>query len=261
MRETRGTLSRIESRIATWTDPEIVEQQWQRAVTPWKLSEQGDAGEALSWYDGIASVIDYRFGRGDDVAELVASFETMLQAFEDSHALARRAWVPETLGATFEELTDLATPRYYARVVHLASWAAALAVSREQFDRIAAVIGPEERARDRLIDGLLAAGGGERGGAIDDLFPDAFGLLGPIFDTAGDDAAKAVAAYLRKWKGAVTKFWQPWGGLPKPTGGAYRGYWAWEAAAVVVALGLDDSAARKSEYYPADLADFGLARS
>jgi hypothetical protein len=37
---------------------------------------------------------------------------------------------------------------------------------------------------------------------------------------------------------------------------SYFGYWSFESAAIVAALGLDDSSFRDNEYYPKDLVDY-----
>lgn len=88
------------------------------------------------------------------------------------------------------------------------------------------------------------------------LWPKTFGPLMDAMLSRPAGAGPALEAFLRNWlRTSRRSSW--WGSLQEaqrnPEDAAYHGYWAFEAAAVVELLGLDDSSFRDAPYYPADL--------
>ncbi len=119
---------------------------------------------------------------------------------------------------------------------------------------------------ERLVD-IVNAGGG-----ADPVLAQLLGIE-PVRDTAWhkrpfqnlatastakpDRAVAALDRYLQAWQKNISFIW--WAPALQAVQGdrfaKYFGYWAWEAAGLVVARGLDDTALRSSPFYPADLVD------
>ncbi|OII13812.1 hypothetical protein BIU97_16895 [Curtobacterium sp. MCBA15_009] len=68
-------------------------------------------------------------------------------------------------------------------------------------------------------------------------------------------AEAALLRYVQAWEKNISFIW--WAPALQAVQGdrfaKYFGYWAWEAAGLVVARGLDDTALRSAPYYPVDL--------
>ncbi|MDB0544124.1 hypothetical protein RSP795_21595 [Ralstonia solanacearum] len=77
-----------------------------------------------------------------------------------------------------------------------------------------------------------------------------------IFDAEPEQRPALMAKYLDEWYKASRR--EPY--YDSHTKGrlhSYYGYWSFEAAAIAVELGIDDSSFRDKPFYPAELADFG----
>ncbi|WIE65759.1 DUF1911 domain-containing protein [Curtobacterium sp. MCLR17_036] len=79
-----------------------------------------------------------------------------------------------------------------------------------------------------------------------------------LLTAAEGEPARAEAAllrYVQAWEKNISFIW--WAPALQAVQGdrfeTYFGYWAWEAAGLVVARGLDDTALRSAPYYPVDL--------
>lgn len=73
-----------------------------------------------------------------------------------------------------------------------------------------------------------------------------------IFTTPGEQRPGRMRDYLGKWY--ETSRNEPYHGTH--AGSRFLGYWSWEAAAITIALGIDDRSYRDAQYYPFDLAEF-----
>lgn len=74
-----------------------------------------------------------------------------------------------------------------------------------------------------------------------------------IFDAPQEMQQQLMVEYLSNWYAASR-------GEPyfetHTQGKLFKGYWAWEAAAITVALNIDDSRYRDADFYPSDMVEF-----
>nr|WP_314539334.1 PoNe immunity protein domain-containing protein [uncultured Massilia sp.] len=78
----------------------------------------------------------------------------------------------------------------------------------------------------------------------------------PVFSAPVTERPRFMREYLTDWYAASRR--EPY--FESHTrSGEFRGYWSWEAAAITVALRMDDSSYRELEFYPRDLAAFAMA--
>ncbi|MQA38130.1 DUF1911 domain-containing protein [Rugamonas sp. FT29W] len=74
-----------------------------------------------------------------------------------------------------------------------------------------------------------------------------------IFSAPSEARAQLMKEYLGDWYHASKR--EPYYDSHK-RGDQFKGYWAWEAAAITYLLDIDDSSYRDAEFYPADLVAF-----
>lgn len=74
----------------------------------------------------------------------------------------------------------------------------------------------------------------------------------PIFDAQPSDRPGLIKAYLLDWYEASRRepYYDAHTGAP-----SFMGYWAWEAAAITIALSVDDQSYRDLPFYPRDLVE------
>ncbi|WIE65763.1 DUF1911 domain-containing protein [Curtobacterium sp. MCLR17_036] len=131
---------------------------------------------------------------------------------------------------------------------------------------VARCVGVDADLRIRMIGIVTAAGGADPVlGTLLGIDPlrDAAWHKRPfqnLLPAAVGEPARAEAAllrYVQSWEKNISFIW--WAPALQAVQGdrfeTYFGYWAWEAARLVVARGLDDTAFRSSPYYPVDLVD------
>ena len=82
------------------------------------------------------------------------------------------------------------------------------------------------------------------------MFPSIYKPLYDITKLSKQEAQATISDYLNNWYG-LHKI-EPWYGTHLKDKG-YSGYWAWEVAAVVKIMGLDDSIFKYNPYYPYDM--------
>lgn len=188
-----------------------------------------------------------RYSAGYPVAALTDDLESTVTVWEvwNQYAAAPNA------DLTFEPLTfDNKSAYYYAL------W----------LSSVAPCVGVGPALMERLVRIVDAAGGAD---------PVLGTLLGtePVRDTVWhkrpfqnlataatakpDRAVAALDRYLQAWQKNISFIW--WAPALQAVQGdrfaKYFGYWAWEAAGLVAARGLDDTMLRSSPFYPADLVD------
>lgn len=187
-----------------------------------------------------------KYSQGATVPELRKDFDGVLEAAERSVRLAHELLSDEHRQTRFRLDGSVEA---YRQQLWLVALAVAFDVDERTFSRVVAAV--EFGWGDRLIDRLIASRRpdhpvGERlaFGSIVDSLEEAFDR--PESGTA------LIDQYLSSWYPAWKGTWG-WGGherVPKP---AYFGYWAFEVAGVVKALGIDDASFRENEFYPRDL--------
>jgi len=82
------------------------------------------------------------------------------------------------------------------------------------------------------------------------MFPSIYQPLYNITKLSKQEAEATISDYLNNWY-KLHKM-EPWHGTHLKEKG-YSGYWAWEIAAVVKIMGLDDSSFKDNPYYPYDM--------
>ncbi|QKS17251.1 DUF1911 domain-containing protein [Curtobacterium sp. Csp2] len=188
-----------------------------------------------------------RYSAGYPVAALADDLESTVTVWE---VWNRYAAAPNA-DLTFDPLTfDNKSAYYYAL------W----------LSSVARCVGVGPALTERLV-GIVNAGGG-----ADPVLAQLLGIE-PVRDTVWhkrpfqnlatastakpDRAVAALDRYLQAWQKNISFIW--WAPALQAVQGdrfaKYFGYWAWEAAGLVVARGLDDTALRSSPFYPADLVD------
>ncbi|PWV47732.1 PoNe immunity protein domain-containing protein [Chitinophaga sp. S165] len=145
----------------------------------------------------------------------------------------------------------------YEDLLNMVSWGILLDIPASDFRRLEQYIeradseGPENWKPDALLWYLVRR---RLNNAPSDigatLFPAIYQPLFDITQLPKADAENAVREYLGKWyelrKGS------PWFNTHARDKG-YSGYWAWDVAAVVKVMGLDDSSFKDNPYYPYDI--------
>ncbi|RZK22013.1 MAG: DUF1911 domain-containing protein [Hymenobacter sp.] len=147
----------------------------------------------------------------------------------------------------------------YVEALWLLSQAYLLGLEHSAIERLLDCLGPA--GQDLLFERLVAAvlPGSVRKPAKKLLYPKAYQALYEALDAPAAQQAELLQQFLSNWYKQMRN--TGWHDAHKmPNGGGYFGYWCWEAAAVAVALGVDDTGFRDSVYYPRDLADFARAR-
>lgn len=203
------------------------------------------AGDAMkSQWSRFSSL----YSLGASSAELVDAFERILAAAERALHLEKEK-IPS---AMFERRFAFGKNKdFYREWLWLVSVAVAFDVDEAIFDRVVAAV--QIGWDDRLIGRLIQTRRPEHAVGTELAFPRIVGPLEKAFDeTDPAGAQKAVARYLAKWYPAWKGAWG-WGGHELIEKKHYWGYWAFEAAGVVAALGIDDASFRDDEYYPSDL--------
>nr|WP_246276450.1 PoNe immunity protein domain-containing protein [Curtobacterium albidum] len=198
-------------------------------------------------FENALFLLGARYSAGLPVSALVADLESVVTVWETWN---RYAAVPDS--AFPLDPQDFANkPTYY-----YALW----------LSSVARCVGVDSTLTERLVGIVDAAGGAD---------PVLGTLLGvePVRDRAWhkrpfqnlasattaepDHAVAALDRYLQAWQKNISFIW--WAPALQAVQGdqfeTYFGYWAWEAAGLVVARGLDDTSLRKSPFYPADLVD------
>nr|WP_246276451.1 PoNe immunity protein domain-containing protein [Curtobacterium albidum] len=188
-----------------------------------------------------------RYSAGYAVAALADDLESTVTVWE---VWNRYAAAPNA-DLTFDPLTfDNKSAYYYAL------W----------LSSVARCVGVGPALTERLV-GIVNAGGG-----ADPVLAQLLGIE-PVRDTVWhkrpfqnlatastakpDRAVAALDRYLQAWQKNISFIW--WAPALQAVQGdrfaKYFGYWAWEAAGLVVARGFDDTSLRSSPFYPADLVD------
>ena len=199
-----------------------------------------------------------QYSRGDSMDKLKESIEKVIDDLPES-------WNPLTTKVKLRikgrmVLSDQYMVEPYTRMLRIISLAYLLGVEDNSFRIIVQVV-RQDRVLDKLFEFIFAARGmssslkGEEAYDIEkSIILKTFGHLRAATDTASaSDAQSLVAKFLEKG------FYHRHNGFydfHKLDIDLYYGYWSFEAAAVSVILGLDDSVLRMNRYYPSDLAVF-----
>jgi len=197
--------------------------------------------------ENVLFLLGARYSAGAPVLELAADVESAVTVWETWNRYAA--------------VTDAGFPLDPLEFDNKSTYYNALWLSS-----VARCIGVAPELMDRLIGVVAAAGGADPVlGTLLGINPvrDAvwhkrpFQNLATAASAPPDRAVSALNRYVQAWQKNISFIW--WASALQAVQGdrfeAYFGNWAWEAAGLVVARGLDDSALRSSPYYPVDLVD------
>ena len=208
-----------------------------------------DAQYVFSIFINHYELMIQRYSRGDPLGELKAYLPEVVAAWE-------WAYQEEIKVFTDEEMADRKQFRrnrdFYVICLWLISIAICLEVDDTLLARMVKLIGNE--GEDRLYELLLATRVPGRKSAPALLYPKPYEPLYYCMVTP-ERAGEWMKQFLKQWYPAMKGAY--WHDCHKgPEGGGYFGYWCFEAAGVVKAFRLDDSAFRDMAYYPKDLAAY-----
>ncbi|UYO96677.1 PoNi-like cognate immunity protein [Microbacterium sp. M28] len=183
------------------------------------------------------------YSAGATAEELRAEFDVLLEKAEQVLDLAQRELSDKTRSSRYAFGGD---KDRYRQALWLVSLALAFDVDEATFERASEAV--RLSWNDRLIDGLIATRRADHPVGADFAFPGTR-ALGDALETADPGA---VGRYLDDWYSVWKNTWG-WGGHTMLGKRKYWGYWAFEVAGVVKALGIDDASFRENEFYPRDL--------
>lgn len=191
------------------------------------------------------------YSAGHSIEELRAFFPQALEYWE-AYATYSKTYNdgPSARHVTVGHLALQDTTYVYA--LQLVCWAICLGWTN-LIHRVPPLI-DYRNPRDGLLDRLLQASGVDRGTPPDECtrhLPYFKSLK--IFNASPDQRPGLVAEYLEDWYVASRR--EPYYDSHK-RGDVFKGYWSWEAAAITVALGIDDAKYRETQFYPRDLVEF-----
>lgn len=149
----------------------------------------------------------------------------------------------------YQEILDYR--REYSVALSCLSMLIGVGASLDQLQRFLRHAGPG--GADRLFDRLARHMDPQRPCGSELRFGKHYGLLVQAMDAPAAEQPALIRKYLDGWYGKV---YLRSGGSPSHDSDAYTGYWAWEAAAVVMLCGVDDSAFRGHVNYPDQLVDY-----
>lgn len=208
-----------------------------------KLAMQPDAykkPEIFKWanFRGRYQQILLSYSAGNDFGEIAERFPSVIFAYE------------EYLRCRVHENTSFNNFDSYVVSLWLVSFALLFDVDAALFDRLLKCIGNE--GRDKLFERLVATRISGRPVATGLMFPKVYEPLYNAIDAAEPERSKLIGQFLKNWyQNMKPTYWYDCHKGPK--GGGFFGYWATEAAGVIKAFGIDDSAFRNLPYYPKDL--------
>lgn len=199
------------------------------------------------------SVLQARYSRGDELADLAAEFPNLIRKWE--HYLQHPAHHPFKFDAPIT--SSVLYLDNYTDALRMLSWAYIFNLDEGLWLRLVDCIG--NAGKDLLVERLilhrlpwLAA---ERPPATQLVYSKAYQPLYDALDADANERPKLLQTFLRGWYKHMKK--ASWHDTHKQ--GSFFGYWAWEAAGVTLAFGLDDAAYRALPYYPQDAVSFARA--
>lgn len=195
-----------------------------------------------------------RYSRGDDLSELAAAFPDLIRKWEQY--LRHPAHEPFEFAAPIT--ADVRYLDNYIDALRLLAWAYLFDAEEALWLRLVACIDNvgQDALLERLILRRLPWLAAQRPPTSQLVYPKAYQPLYDAVDAAPAAQANRIQTFLRGWYKQLKKV--SWHDMHKQ--GSFFGYWAWEAAAVTLAFGLDDATYRDLPYYPKDAVDFARAQ-
>lgn len=194
------------------------------------------------------------YSRGDSIADFPKHLDDLLAARGQAKRLAEELPPNEQ---NRREIWERIGEDSYAKCTWWLALAISAGMSKDYIRETLQLIG--NAGQDRLLDRIAVALG-------DTNRPVASGVLykqyAPLLEALDGPEAKRTAAvkkFLDGWyKGSRNVYWH---GNDKGDDTGYMGYWAFEAALVVILFDIDDTSFRDNVYYPKDLVTHARARA
>lgn len=228
-----ATFTNEEALVEETLDPDEIEKLEQ--IDPvYRCTEYSDAGRME------IGMLDLAYARGDSRAALRPLFERGLSRLWQGEACFRERgrYSPHDINLVESEFSLLAV-----------AFGEGLGFERAVLARLAACIPAEMNA---LVDRVLAVYLPDRPIAESLRDPGKYRPLLKLLDAEPDKRPGLLKKYLDSWPRRLGPR-GPEGPWPMHQSSEYRGYWCFEAAAVVAAFGIDDSGFIDHEYYPGEL--------
>lgn len=201
-------------------------------------------------YSLSCDLLQGEYSHGVEVAVLAHTYPVLIGKWE--RYLKHSAHEPFEFDAPIT--ADVRYLDNYTDALRMLSWAYLFDLDEAMWLRLVTCI--DNAGKDLLVERLilhrlpwLAA---QRPAATQLVYAKAYQPLYDALDAPPAEQAKLVAAFLQGWYKHMKK--ASWHGNHKQ--GSFFGYWAWEAAGVTAAFGLDDSTYRDLPYYPKDAVAF-----
>jgi hypothetical protein len=201
-----------------------------------------------------------KYSRGDDLRELSAYFTPLLNAWEKSIVEGEEI---------FTEMQKISRREWAGNLDHyiICFWLVGLAimldVSAEVWSRLVILVANE--GNDILLDRLIATRQVNRKIGKSLCHPKPYKSLLAVIDEGQTKQPGALLKFVENWYPSLSReamgklpamyrhpYWYDFG-TKNLEGGAFFGYWCFEAAAIAKAFGIDDSECHAQENYPGDM--------
>ncbi len=178
-----------------------------------------------------------RYSRGDAKAVLAGAFPAVIDALAEYQREA---------GPGTQNFNNFDA---YVYALWILSLGILLDVDRDLLDRAIAEL--NNRGRDAIFDRLLALRLPGLKPAANVLYPEPYGLLLQALGATGKERTQGIQEFLANYYGGMLGAY--WHGSHGSDDTGFFGYWCFELAAFVKAMGIDDTAFADNPFYPRDL--------
>jgi len=200
--------------------------------------------------DATAFLVNCYSG-GHDIAQLRDFYDRAVEHWE-TYAHYNQAYNDSNDRETPWPHVALAGPEYHQALTMVCF--GILLGKQDVLHRLVPLIDYRNEKRDALVERLLSCcveGRDPAAGICRRNLP--YSKTLPIFAALPSERPALMAQYLAEWYEASRR--ENYYDLHK-SGYQFVGYWSWEAAAITLVLGIDDTSYRNLPYYPADMAVF-----
>lgn len=194
-----------------------------------------------------------RYSNGTALSELAEEFPSLIYKWEQYLLHAK-----DPFEFDYPITADVRYLSNYTLALWMLSWAYIFDLDEAYWLRLVACIGNvgKDLLVERLILRRLPWLATERLSATQLVYPKAYQALYDALNSSAPEQPVLLTTFLQGWYKHMKKAY--WYNSHKE--GGFFGYWAWEAAGVTVAFGLDDSQYRDMPYYPKDAVAFTRTR-
>lgn len=228
-------------------EDEIRMREEKLQVTPFPEKWKKNSITQSLYYD-CKRLITLKYSGGAPVEEIRHDYPRLIEA-----------WVAYNQNiSSGDNKKHLLISNDYYRVLTLISWGIIFNAPADMFQKIANHI--HSNGEDALVETLLATRLNGRQQASRIIFPQPFELLYQASRAKAGEQAALVKEYLGTWYGNMKDYINYDAHKAKGEGG-FTGYWSFEAAAVTVLYGIDDSSFRDMDFYPKDMTTFARANA